>query len=810
MGDNEQMIHSIFQRFGVDYRPATPIRAYLRHSLAICSLALAASQAQAIDVLADLPTAAKASSITSAANPAVVQTEQVRAELLLDAPQGWQVGKPVRLGLKLQHSPDWHTYWKNAGDSGAPIRLQWHLPKGAQAGDLAWPLPQRIPVADMINYGYAHDVILSAPISISQLPQAGEKIALDAQWLVCRVECVPQQGHFELDIPATGISSAHAEFAANLRAVPQDAPAGQTLTASIEGQDLLLQGKAAALAAFKGKTLTVFAEEAQYADHAAAGQQSWQGDNWQLRLPLNPTVHTAPAQTFWVLGDGKTALRIPAHMDAANIAKLQATKLYQRNTQGMGVPPALQAALQANAAAGKSSPAAIDSAPASASPVTPANSTAATNATNTAVISNAAEPNNPPQLAPAAQRGLLWALLLALVGGAILNLMPCVFPVLALKVLGFVQAPNAAARRRGAWAYAAGVVLSFVALAATLLALKAGGAALGWGFQLQSAWFLAALALLFTLLALSMSGGLQLKAFLPQRWLSASSKHPIADSFLSGVLAVAVASPCTAPFMGAALGYALAQNAAYALAVFVALGVGMALPYVLLAFVPKFATLLPKPGAWMDAFKRLLALPLWLTVVWLLWVLGQQLGIDAAMLVLAGLVFAVSIVWLWFEKRYRKTAGFIALLLLLCLWMFQNELHSSFAAKQNPSNIPVAAGQWQPWSAAKQAALMAQGQPVFVDYTAAWCVTCQYNKKAVLDQPAIQRAFAAKGVHMLLADWTNYDSTITASLQSLGRSGLPVYVLIDAQGKQTLLPELLSQQLVLEALEKMPQSQKSL
>lgn len=764
--------------------------------MAICSLALAAGSAHAIDVLADLPAAIPA-------NPAVVQTEQVRAELVLDAPQGWQVGQAVRLGLKLQHSPDWHTYWKNPGDSGAPIRLQWQLPKGAKAGEIAWPLPQRIPVADMVNYGYAHDVILSAPISISQLPQAGEKIALDAQWLVCRVECVPQQGHFELPIPSASVAGEHAAFTENLRAVPVNAPAGQNLTASIDRQDLLLQGHAAALAAFKGKTLSVFAEEAQYADHAAAGQQSWQGEAWQLRLPLNPTVHTAPARTFWVLSDGKTALRIPAQMDAAHIAKLQTTQLFQRNTQGMSVPPALQAALEANAAGGQSNAAAhggTDSNPAASSA---ANSAAAATTTAKQTAGDPSHSITPNALVE--QSGLLWALLLALLGGAILNLMPCVFPVLALKVLGFVQAPNAAARRRGAWAYAAGVVLSFVALAAILLMLKAGGAALGWGFQLQSPWFLAALALLFTLLALSMSGGLQLQAFLPQRWLSASSKHPIADSFLSGVLAVAVASPCTAPFMGAALGYALAQNAAYALAVFVALGVGMALPYVLLAFVPKFAALLPKPGAWMDAFKRLLALPLWLTVVWLLWVLGQQLGIDAAMLVLAGLVFAVSIVWLWFEKRYRKTAGFIALLLLLCLWLFQKELHTSFASKKSPAaNHAVAA--WQPWSAAKQAALVAQGQPVFVDYTAAWCVTCQYNKKAVLDQPEIQRAFAAQGVHMLLADWTNYDSAITASLQSLGRSGLPVYVLIDAQGQQTLLPELLSQQVVLDALEGMPKA----
>jgi thiol:disulfide interchange protein DsbD len=661
----------------------------------------------------------------------------------------------------------------------------------------------------MVNYGYARDVILSAPITISQRPQAGEKIALDAQWLVCRIECVPQQGHFELDIPSISVNSDHAEFAANLRAVPPNAPAGLSLSASIDGQNLVLQGNAPALAAFKGKKPTVFAEAAQYIDHAAAGQQSWQDGVWQLRLPLNPTLHSAPAQTLWVLADGKTALRIPAQMDATNIAKLQATALFQRNTQGMAVPPALQAALEANAA-GKNAQAdaataAAENASLPASAAVSAASVAAANATLAASAPVAAlEAKAGTGSATAAQGGLLAALLLALLGGALLNLMPCVFPVLALKVLGFVQAPNAAARRRSAWAYAAGVIISFVALAGVLLALKAGGAALGWGFQLQSAWFLAALALLFTLLALAMSGGLQLKAFLPQRWLSAGSKHPIADSFLSGVLAVAVASPCTAPFMGAALGYALGQNAAAALAVFVALGVGMALPYVLLAFLPKFAALLPKPGAWMDAFKRLLALPLWLTVVWLLWVLGQQLGIDAAMLVLAGLVFAVSIVWLWFEKRYRKTAGFITLLLLLCLWLFQKELQTSFASRPAASKAVAA---WQPWSAARQAALVAQGQPVFVDYTAAWCVTCQYNKKAVLDQPQIQQAFAAKGVHMLLADWTNYDSAITASLQSLGRSGLPVYVLIDAQGQQTLLPELLSEQLVHDALARLPATQ---
>lgn len=798
------MVHKQLSLWALHYR-ALALRSCFLLALGLLPL----QAAQAIDVLAGLP----AGTAAAPQDPSLVQTEQVSAQLLLDAPQGWLPGKPVRLGLKLQHAPDWHTYWRNPGDSGAAISLQWQWPAGSSAGAIDWPLPTRIPIADMVNYGYARDVILSVPVSVKTAPPAGAKIRLQAKWLVCRVECVPQQGEFELTLPtdknAAQYAAHHAEFAANLAAVPQAPKQAVSLSAQVEGDNLVLRAQGAGLRALQGKTLAVLAEEPQFINHADAGKQSWQGGMWQWRVPLNPSLHTAPAQTHWVLSAagagnaGKTALRLTAQMSEQDLAALKASAIYQRNTAGMAVPPALQAALEANARA-QNAAAQAQPSPSpmpSTLPTTPAVAAASgVSGVSAAISAPAAAPQNPPS---ATQPSLLWALALALVGGALLNLMPCVFPVLALKVLGIVQAPDAAVRRRHAWVYAAGVVLSFLALAALLLALKAGGAALGWGFQLQAPGFLAALALLFTLLALSMSGGLELRQMLPQRLLGAGSQHPVLDSFLSGVLAVAVASPCTAPFMGAALGFALGQSAAAALLVFFALGLGMALPYVLLTYLPRVAAILPKPGAWMDAFKRLLALPLWLTVVWLLWVLGQQLGIDAAMLVLAGLVFAVSTIWLWFEKRYRKTAALIALLLLLCLWLFQKELQLSFASKT--AQPAVAAGVWQPWSATRQAQLQGSqqkpGHAIFVDYTAAWCVTCQYNKKAVLDQPAVQAAFKAHEVQLLLADWTNYDPAITASLQLLGRSGLPVYVLIDRQGRQTLLPELLTQAKVLAALQ---------
>jgi len=337
--------------------------------------------------------------------------------------------------------------------------------------------------------------------------------------------------------------------------------------------------------------------------------------------------------------------------------------------------------------------------------------------------------------AAAASLGLVAALAFAFAGGLILNLMPCVLPVLSIKVLGFAGGKDAAAMRSHGLIYGAGVVLSFLALAALLIALQSAGSALGWGFQLQSPAFVALLALLFLALALNLSGVFEFGSLVPASLAGARVAGPRTDAFLTGVLAVLVASPCTAPFMGAALGYALTESAAVALSVFAALGVGMAAPYVLLAFRPQWLRHLPKPGPWMATLKRWLAVPLYATVVWLAWVFSLQVG-------LAG-----------------------------------------------PASDKDA---WQPFSEARVAELRAQSKPVFIDFTAAWCVTCQVNKQLVLSQPETLQAFRDKGVTLLRADWTRQDPEITRALAALGRNGVPVYVLYRPGREALLLPEILT------------------
>jgi thiol:disulfide interchange protein len=353
---------------------------------------------------------------------------------------------------------------------------------------------------------------------------------------------------------------------------------------------------------------------------------------------------------------------------------------------------------------------------------------------------------------------LFAALLGALLGGLILNLMPCVFPVLALKVVGFTQhAADKAAHRRSGLAYFAGVVLSFVALGALFLALRAGGEQLGWGFQLQNPLVVAGLAVLFTVLGLNLIGLFEFGSVLPSSIATARAKNPTVDSFLSGVLAVAVASPCTAPFMGASLGFALGLPAIEALLIFAAIGVGMALPYLVASFIPAVARVLPRPGAWMNTFKKLMAFPMFATVVWLVWVLGQQLPLFDSLS----------------EAKAQETNGF------------------------ETSRV-----RWQPWQPGSVDQLLAKGQPVFVDFTAAWCVTCQFNKKATLSKPELLAEFDAKKVQLLRADWTRRDPAIGAALKELGRSGVPVYVLYAPGKAPQVLSEIISVDDVRQALGK--------
>jgi thiol:disulfide interchange protein DsbD len=408
-------------------------------------------------------------------------------------------------------------------------------------------------------------------------------------------------------------------------------------------------------------------------------------------------------------------------------------------------------------------------------------------------------PSTAPVLPVAVPTSLWLALLGALLGGMILNLMPCVFPVLAIKVVGFARFSTDQGRQRiGGLAYSAGVVLSFVALGALMLILRGAGEQLGWGFQLQSPVVVAALAALFTVLGLNLAGLFEFGQFVPNRLASVEAKNPAVDAFLSGILAVVIASPCTAPFMGASLGLALSLPAAQALSIFAAIGIGMALPYLAASWSPGLARKLPRPGAWMATFRHAMAFPMFATVVWLVWVLGQQSGIDGAAALLALLLGLTLVIWsLGLTGRSRPI---IATFSIASLALLAGTIGQNIIKPLDTANGVASTALWQPWAPGKVEQMVATGVPVFVDFTAAWCVTCQYNKKTTLANTEVLAAFAAKKVSLLRADWTRRDPAITFALAKLGRNGVPVYVLHAPGREPQVFFEILSASALQEAL----------
>ncbi|MEO8386798.1 MAG: thioredoxin family protein [Polaromonas sp.] len=670
---------------------------------------------------------------------AVVTTEQVRAELLAWAPEGVEPGKPVWVGLQLTHQPEWHTYWKNSGDSGLPTQLDWQLPSGISAGDIAWPTPKKIPIGTLANYGYEKAVLLPVPLTVAPGFNASQlEVKLKAAWLVCRKECIPQEGDFSLSIPVRSSTAASGQlFQDTFAATPKALAAGASQV-EVEGKaiNISLAGLPAAL---QGKTLALYPETGSVIEPAAPWQQAWQGAVWTAKVPLSGQRTESPASMPLVVALENAAYRIDAPVKGPWPAQAAATV----------VPPALEAALRANASAG-------------AAPV---------------------QTSTPPV-------GLIAALLGALLGGLVLNLMPCVFPVLAIKVVGFVHVKDQATRLATGLAYAAGVVMSFLALGALLLGLRAAGEQLGWGFQLQNPAVVALLAALFTLLGLNLAGLFEFGNVLPGRLAGWQAKNPTVNAFLSGVLATAIASPCTAPFMGASLGYAVGLPALEALSVFAVIGIGMALPYLAASAIPAVARVLPRPGPWMVTFRQLMAFPMFATVAWLVWVLGQQSGIDGAGALLALLVLMALAIWAFTLRGTARTllVAFSVALCAIGLWSIGPNITRPMAV----ASAAPAAGGWQAWEPGRVDQLAAQGQSVFVDFTAAWCVTCQYNKKTTLANAAVLADIQSKNVALLRADWTRRDPAVTAALTQLGRSGVPVYVIYKPGRAPVVLSEILS------------------
>ncbi len=693
---------------------------------------------------------------------AEVTTPQVRAELVAQAPQGVLPGQPLWLGLKIEHQPHWHTYWKNPGDSGLPTTLDWTLPAGVVAGEIEWPTPGKLPIGPLMNYGYEGTLLLPVAVTV---PEGFKAEALDvklhAEWLVCKDVCIPQSGDFALRVPAQAATAGHAGLFAAARAARPMAAPGAKASARVEGSALIVRVTGLP-AAVQGQPLSFFAETGGVIQTAAQPESAWSGADWTARIPLDPQRSVSPASIPTVL------------VAAGQPAGVQLDVAVETAWPAPAPPPAALPAIEA------------PQAPAPASGVAPP--------------------------------GLALGLLLALAGGALLNLMPCVFPVLSLKVLGF--AGHAQDRRRllaGGLAYTVGVVLSFVALAGLLLALRAGGEQLGWGFQLQSPAVVAVLAALFTLIGLNLAGVFEFGSVLPSSWAAARARNPMLDSALTGVLAVAVASPCTAPFMGASLGLAVTLPTPQALSIFAALGLGMALPYLAACAWPQVARLLPRPGVWMAHFKTAMAFPMFATVIWLVWVLGQQSGIDGAAALLVLLLALAFAAWALgspaLGRIARRSLGTVSVVLVAAalIWaapaLRQEAVASSPDGPAIPSDSHAQADglAWQPWSAERVAQARAEGRPVFVDFTAAWCVTCQFNKRATLSSGPVLAAFKARKVLLLRADWTRRDAAISAELARLNRSGVPVYALYaPGSAGPRLLNEILGIDEVRSAIDELP------
>ncbi|HZQ59905.1 MAG TPA: thioredoxin family protein [Casimicrobiaceae bacterium] len=684
---------------------------------------------------------------TAAAEP--VRTEHVEAELVAER-TAITPGTPLTVALRLKLAPGWHTYWQNPGDSGLPTTLAWKLPDGVTAGSIQWPAPQRLPAGPLMNYGYEGEVLHLVDVMPSaSLSQSPVELAARAEWLVCRETCIPEGADLKLVLPVGHDAAPDPKWSARIAQTRAELPKplrGWDVSATGRGQTIELRLKPVAGAADPGD-LQFFAFEPDRIEPARSQTLQRTEQGYLLALP----VSSAFAGTF------------------GNVAGVITS------TKGLATP---QATLRA---------ATID--------VPLAGSVVAGPKPEVQVASlDVAAP-------AAAAPSLAFAIALALAGGLLLNLMPCVFPVLSLKVLGFARHHDSKATLHAeAVAFAAGVLITFVALGLALSGLRAAGEQLGWGFQLQSPAVVTALAMLFFVLALNLSGVFEFGQLAPASLAGWTSKNRTLDAFASGVLAVVIASPCTAPFMGAALGYALAGTAVTTLLVFVALGVGMALPYVLLAWFPAWRKRLPRSGAWLARVKQLLAFPLYGTVIWLAWVLGVQRDNDAVLRLMVALLALGFALWAWHivrtgGARAWNVASVVALLggAVIAAPLFGTAETAPAAARASESG-------WSDYSAAKVAELQSSGRTVFVDFTAAWCVTCQVNKRLVLQSSEIREAFRRGDIALLRADWTRRDANITAALAALGRNGVPVYVVYRPGQPPQLLPEILSRQVVLDAL----------
>jgi thiol:disulfide interchange protein/DsbC/DsbD-like thiol-disulfide interchange protein len=677
------------------------------------------------------------------------------------------------VGLYFKLEPGWHVYWKNPGDAGEPPHIKWTGPPWVQPGALQFPIPKRLPLGPLMDFGYEDEVVfpldvqvkLGTGASFGAYSARSADLTANISWLVCRGSCIPEKTVLQITRPigqGSGSVQPDQQIWARLadklpQALPANLKIGFVPTAS-GFRMTVITGKRETEASFFPSSPDILS---------------------------NPAPQTAaPTANGLTLDLKKDELLTSNPKELAGLLQLSGGRAYELIAVA-GAPRAPK-------------PVPVASSPTAAvSPVSPGG------------LANPASSGNPASSAPSASPGLFEAAGLAFLGGLILNLMPCVFPVLFIKGLSLVQSGNEERHklRTHGFVYAAGILVSFWVLVGVLLGLRSAGAHLGWGFQFQSPVFLSLMAALLFFLGLSLAGQFEIGLTLTSAGGSLAAKQGYTGSFFTGVLAVIVATPCTAPFMGVALGYALAQTAVVTFAVFTALALGLAAPYVALTLQPAWTRILPRPGAWMEVLKQAVSVPIFGTAIWLAWVLANAYGAAVLGILLCGFLLLAIAGWFlgrWPAKRWAMVvAGVIVLTVIGIVAAAPGKL----GAASPTGTATTSETGWQPWSAEAVQKYQSQGRPVFVDFTASWCLSCQVNERVALGKPDVLKAFAEDKVVLMRADWTRYDDSITRALNSFGRSGVPTYALyVPGEAQPRLLPEVLTPGIVTDALAQLPHS----
>jgi len=690
------------------------------------------------------------------ANP--VQSDHLQVALVSPATSVVR-GQPVTVGVHFELEAGWHLYWKNPGDSGEAPRFKWILPEGLTAGPIVWPAPRALPMGPLLNYGYEKELLLPVTIQIPAelAPEWNEgdvlPITVAARWLVCHETCVPGQADLKITLPVrTSLTPANEIHTALFKLAEQEQPKRIAARVIQETDHFIVDLNLDPAALVDKPLVQFFPYESLLISHSAKQAIEFRKDGISLQLKVdNARDEPAPKLAGLIVIDGPSPRRT-FDFDETIVR---------------GKPQAAVATTKPAAAA-------------------------------------------PSKTAP----GFLMVLLLAFAGGLILNLMPCVFPVLSLKILGVVRhTHDAKAARRDGWAYTLGVLVSFWSLAGALLILRAGSARLGWGFQLQSPGFIAILAVLMTLVALNLLGVFEIGIGLTRLGSfggitpggsAPTPRKALLSSFVTGALAVIVATPCTAPFMGPAIGFALTQNTVAAMAIFTSVALGMASPYALLGYFPRVLAAMPRPGRWMEHLRQVLAFPMFGTALWLVAVYSQLTDSMTAFKVLAALLVLALGAWIYGRYQQSDRKSFLVMLLALgvsatgIVFAIQTPDPSTLVRNTNAGD-----GTWEAWSSERVNALRAQGRPVFVNFTAAWCISCKANEVTVFQTDEIRQAFSSLNVATLKGDWTQQDDTIAAELESHGRAGVPLYLYYapGSKGPPTALPSVLTKGIVLAALE---------